>query len=355
MKSILKVAFVIIGTIIGAGFASGQEIWLFFNQYGNWGIIGLILSCSFSGLMIYRVFYIAQKENITTYEELLGKISSNQVLNHAISIVVSVFLLISFYIMVAGMSALFHQEFRFPIWMCSIIMAIFCYLVLQRDMKGIMVVNGILIPVLIVFILYLGIQNLDFTTQHFNMKFTEEPISWQWIWSSILYASYNSITLVPMLMELKPYITSKTKAKKIGRICAILLFLLGIILFSLLLRGNKTIYQLELPMIEIVKDFGGVYSYLYIGVVITAIFTTAISAGYGFLKSQVSRKQFSKGDVAKREKRYYRKVLLTICISAPLIANIGFSNLVGMLYPIFGILGLIQIVFLLKSKKILDK
>ena len=33
MKSILRVVFVVIGTIIGAGFASGQEIWLFFNQY----------------------------------------------------------------------------------------------------------------------------------------------------------------------------------------------------------------------------------------------------------------------------------------------------------------------------------
>ena len=31
MKDILKTIFVIIGTMIGAGFASGQEIYLFFN------------------------------------------------------------------------------------------------------------------------------------------------------------------------------------------------------------------------------------------------------------------------------------------------------------------------------------
>ena len=34
MKDILKTIFVIIGTMIGAGFASGQEIYLFFNRYG---------------------------------------------------------------------------------------------------------------------------------------------------------------------------------------------------------------------------------------------------------------------------------------------------------------------------------
>ena len=36
MKNVLKIVFVIIGTTIGAGFASGQEIYLFFNKYGNY-------------------------------------------------------------------------------------------------------------------------------------------------------------------------------------------------------------------------------------------------------------------------------------------------------------------------------
>lgn len=42
IKDIYKITFVIIGTIIGAGFASGQEIYTFFNRYGfkriNWNI-----------------------------------------------------------------------------------------------------------------------------------------------------------------------------------------------------------------------------------------------------------------------------------------------------------------------------
>ena len=41
MKNVLKIVFVIIGTTIGAGFASGQEIYLFFNKYGFMGIIGI--------------------------------------------------------------------------------------------------------------------------------------------------------------------------------------------------------------------------------------------------------------------------------------------------------------------------
>lgn len=345
-----KVIFVVIGTIIGAGFASGQEIWLFFNQYGNWGILGIIVSCILSGYIIYRVFNILEKENITTYESLLEKVSKHKIGSTAISIIISLFLLVSFYIMVAGMSALFHQEFGFPIWICSIIMAFLCYLILQKDMKGIMAVNSVLIPCLILFILYLGLKNITFTTSYFQTTSLDNTNFGKCILSSILYASYNSIMLIPMLVELKPYIISKTKARQTGIICAGILILLGISLFSLLLRGNENIYRLELPMIEIVKDFGGIYCYFYIGVVVAAIFTTAISAGYGFLRNQVNRKQFLKGDVKKREKQYYQKILLAVCVSAPFVAHIGFSNLVSKLYPMFGILGLIQIVFLFKNR-----
>ena len=54
----MKSIFVIVGTIIGAGFASGQEIQIFFNTYGNMGLLGLAISCLLSGVLIYRVFHI---------------------------------------------------------------------------------------------------------------------------------------------------------------------------------------------------------------------------------------------------------------------------------------------------------
>lgn len=60
MRDILKTIFVIIGTMIGAGFASGQEIYLFFNRYGTMGILGLIISCTLAGIIIYKVFQIVK-------------------------------------------------------------------------------------------------------------------------------------------------------------------------------------------------------------------------------------------------------------------------------------------------------
>ena len=41
MKNISKITFVLIGAIIGAGFASGKEIYIFFFSHGIKGIIGM--------------------------------------------------------------------------------------------------------------------------------------------------------------------------------------------------------------------------------------------------------------------------------------------------------------------------
>ena len=81
MKNVLKIVFVIIGTTIGAGFASGQEIYLFFNKYGFMGIIGMILSCIITGFIIYKVFKILNIKSVKSYSDFLLILSTNKKLN----------------------------------------------------------------------------------------------------------------------------------------------------------------------------------------------------------------------------------------------------------------------------------
>ena len=49
MKNVLKIVFVIIGTLIGAGFASGQEMYIFFFSYGLEWNCGAICIKYFNG------------------------------------------------------------------------------------------------------------------------------------------------------------------------------------------------------------------------------------------------------------------------------------------------------------------
>ena len=74
MKNILKVTFVIIGTLIGAGFASGQEMYIFFYSYGLNGLFGLAISSILMGLIIYKVLRIIELQSISNYKEFLDTI-----------------------------------------------------------------------------------------------------------------------------------------------------------------------------------------------------------------------------------------------------------------------------------------
>lgn len=336
MKDILKVTFVIIGTMIGAGFASGQEIYLFFNKFEIGGIIGLIFSGILTGIIIYKVFKILQNKPICTYSEFLLNLNSNKKVNNVIEIMVQAFLVVSFFIMVAGFGAYFKQEFQLSSFVLAAVMAFFCYVTFMKDTNGIISINAFLIPFLSIFIFYLGIKDMFLTNEAFEYIIKGQYFG-GWLISAILYTSYNSILIIPILIELKKYMNTKRKILKTSILCTLILIILGVCLFYLLLKNKNGVLQTELPMIQIVKKFGNIYTLIYGGVILSAIFTSAIAAGYGFLKN------------INVDKKKYKKIAFIICLTSVVVAPMGFSNLVGFLYHIFGILGLIQFFYIFRA------
>lgn len=343
MKNILKIIFVIIGTLIGAGFASGKEVYIFFNKYGICGIIGILVSGVVIGVLVYKVFYILLKQKgIDDYNKLLNYIFVNRKSNRfniveIINCIINIFLLISFYIMVAGFSSYFKQEYSISIYITSSIFAIVCYITLNNKIEAIIKISSVLVPIIIIFILNLGVKDLSYSIKQIsNMNFFENMLV-ESVISGILYASYNSIILIPVLISLKKYINKKNIVL-IGVFTSLIVILLSIFVYMILLKANVEIIEIDLPLIYVVKVFGKIYEYLYGAVIIISIFTSVISAGYSFLKN-----------CSKTQKKYNR-LLIIMCVTSIFVANIGFSELVNILYPIFGVLGIIQIYYILKIK-----
>ena len=153
--SILKVVFVIIGTVIGAGFASGQEIYIFFFSYGLKGLLGIIISGILIGITIYKTFKITQKNKNKNYKEFLDCIIKNEKIKEITNIIVNIFILASFYIMIAGFGAYLQQEFNLNSIIGSSILAILCLIIFKTNVKGFVKVNEILIPILIIIITFI--------------------------------------------------------------------------------------------------------------------------------------------------------------------------------------------------------
>ncbi len=332
MKNCAKAIFVIIGTIIGAGFASGQEIYSFFNIYGENGIIGITIASSILGVVIFNVLKKANKLNINTYMELLKSTKISNRLIQIINIVINIFLLISFYIMVAGFVAYFKQEFNVPNILTAILVLIIAYMTFMRNIEGIAKINSVIIPVLIFIVFIIGYK-VDIFSSINNIDMENIQIKTNWILRSIEYAGYNSILLIPILISIKDY--TKNNEKKISIITTGIFFILSIIIYFAMFKF-KEVGSIEIPLIYIASKYGFIFKYTYGLVIIFAIYTTMISAGYGFLKN-----------CTKSDKQY--KLFATIiCITAIFISNFSFSGLVNLTYPVFGILGTIKLFFLLR-------
>jgi len=338
INSICKITFVIVGTIIGAGFASGQEIYTFFNKYGFNGLIGICISILLMSYIIYKTFKIVLEKNINNYEEFIKnimpkKFKENKILTYTINNIINIFLLICFNIMVAGFATYFVQELNISKWFGAILIAILSFITLSKNIDGVIKMNTYLIPIIILLICFLGVNKIENNTiisESYNKSI-------YWILSSILYASYNSITLIPILIGLKDKINIKKQSIIISICVGTIMLILSIIIFMLMNTFIKEIYGVEIPLVYIANTLGKVFKYIYGIVILIAIFTTAIGSGYGFL-SNVTKKR-----------RTYMLCAGVICLASILIGQIGFSSLINLLYPVFGYLGIVQIIFLIIS------
>lgn len=339
-KNVGNIVFVIIGTLIGAGFASGQEIYTFFFCYGMEGLIGIFISSLIMGFVIYRTLNLIKQNNIKTYKDLLEIfIKPKQEekffnLKNVINIVINLFILITFFIMIAGFGAYFEQELGINRLVGSTLLAVICFIIFMTNVKGVVKASGMIVPILILFVGIVGIINLK--DIHFLElgNYLPKVNDHKGILNAILYASYNSILFIPVLITLKNYLTDKKQIKKIAIITTGIMIFLSSLIFFLLVKVDVDISNLEMPAVYVVSNMFGFLKVVYGFIILCSIFTTAISLGMSFLQN------------TSKNKKSYPQIALIMCITSVAVSQIGFSNLINSLYPIFGYLGLIQLLML---------
>ena len=337
MKNILKVVFVIIGTLIGAGFASGQEMYVFFFSYGMQGLIGIIISSILMGIIIYQTLKLLDKYEIRTYKDFLDILITSKkgrktnLIENIINLIVNIFIVITFFIMVAGFGAYFEQEFGINSLIGSSILAILSFAIFLTSVKGVVKANELLVPILIIFLVIIGLINLKSINLSELGDYIIRTNESSFILSAIVYCSYNSILLIPVLITLKELLKSKKQISLISIISTIIIILLSVIVYLILVRVDVDITKLEMPAVYVVSNIFAILKYIYGFIILGSIFTTSISLGTSFLQN-----------VSKNRKSYTQFAII-MCITSVIISKIGFSNLINFLYPVFGYLGLIQI------------
>ncbi|MCX7711738.1 MAG: hypothetical protein N2484_17990 [Clostridia bacterium] len=336
VKSILKVASIYMATIIGAGFASGQEIVQFFSTYYEGGFYGIILAGILFSIIGYTVLDRVYRERIRNYDEFLFP-SVGWTLGWIIEIIVALFVLSLFCIMIAGSGRILTEKFTLPFHWCVVIMAAIVMLILMTDIKGVVAVSSFITPILIIGIISVGFYIILFKdTYVFNIGLDLEKITHNWFFSSIIYVSYNSILSVVILCSMLPYLKTRKTGVLGGILGGMLLCFIAFILNTAMYMFYPDILKNELPVLGIIGRYNETITNLYTLVLWLAMVVSALTSGYCFVER-----------VGTKITIHPKILVVVTCALAIPMSSLGFSNLIATLYPIFGYAGMFMVFIIL--------
>ncbi|WP_392485994.1 transporter [Haloimpatiens sp. FM7315] len=337
MKNNLKLVFetttVFIGTIVGAGLASGQEITQFFTSYGYKGFMGIIL-CFFMYFFVSRIIIkLSIKYNLSSYNELISLVMKGPI-GKFTDLITGFFMLSSSAIILAGSGALFHQYFKISPWFGIIVMALVSLITLLKDTKGLITINSFIVPSLIIIIVTIFLLYVLFDKSFCSFTYIKnfEAAKKPWLISALLYGSFNLLccsgVLVPFSQELK-----KEVPLTIGSFFGALgLTILCIMINLMLILNIPYIYRYDIPLLYIANRFGKVIELMLLCIIFFEMFSTEVSDIYSIGKTIKHKFNIS----------YKKAVVLVLAIAIP-TSQIGFKNLITFLYPAFGALSIIFI------------
>lgn len=328
-----KISCIFIGTVIGAGFASGQEILQFFGVFGYRGILGIVLATILFAVLSAIVLSRVYTYKLKSYDELINPIFGKLVGN-VIEIIVTTFLFVGYCVMLSGSGAVFNEQFGLSYDIGIYIMALAAMITFLFNVKGLSVANSIIVPLLLIGIIITSCSVImkDGLILS-NLHGTKVATTGNWFTSSILYVSYNSIPVIVILTTLRPILKDKKSSIKGGIVGGLLLGLIASLILISLLILYTDISTLNIPMLKVAERIGPLGRISYSVILLLAMFTTAIANGFGFIKRVSS---YSSSNI-----NYYFTIIIFSILTIPL-AKLGFATLVKKIYPLFGYLGLLM-------------
>lgn len=312
--------FLIVGTMIGAGYASGRELWQFFGHES--GLAILLFTILFS-VSCYVVLQISYKSQSTHYLPVLQMIVGKK-LSFLYDGMIIVYLFTTTVIMLAGSGATWHA-FSFPDWWGITAIVLPLIGVFIWDIKGVLSLNSFILPLLITGLL----ATLLIFSFHQQLSFIPD-ISKQRNWTAAFpFTALNILPLIAVLGAIGNEMKGRGEIWIASVGSGVVLGVISYVYNNSLVQISEEVLLYEIPLFAILKNYPYIM-FLFISVLLwLAIFTTAVSGTLGLV-------------TRVRDKLHYPLwVLATVLVLLMVpLTRIGFSTLIEYLYPLYGVLNL---------------
>ncbi|AEJ41972.1 putative transporter [Sulfobacillus acidophilus TPY] len=313
-SSWLPAALVYTGTVIGAGFASGQEIWQFFARHGTWGAAPALLV---TGAVLALLSWLAMETGRHDPSLTIDKLLKNTYPTWAVPVLDAVvlgFLVIGVAVVGAGGGTALNHLIRWPVGLGAFITIMATLVVVERGTNAVKWVNTLLLPFLIVLTLFVSYRTWEWTAQPIPVSSPHE-----WMLSALTYLSYNIFTAMAVLMALGRAMPSPRASLKAALTGTGILVVLAAAEVHALLRLETV---RDLPMVDLATLIGRQWGRLYAMSLWVALFTTGV------------------GEALAIRTHYGRRWLWALVLVVP-AAGLPFGQLVARLYPVMGAVSLL--------------
>lgn len=341
-KHSLQIALAYMSVVIGGGFASGNEVIQFFTGYGLAGIAGSVVSAllfAFLGMHIARISSVMQAGS---HKQVLYTLFGEKG-GFVVDVVLSFFLYGVGVVMLAGAGSTLAQQFGLDPLVGSALLTVLVIGTLCLNVRGIINLISAVMPFLLVMVLATTVYSIYTSTssqeqlsqaaeQAAVITFLGAEVP-NWALSGLLYASFNIAVGFPMLAVIGG-LTKQPKAAALGGIAGGLGLGFLIIVLNIGMFANiDRLLGVEIPTLQLANEIHPWLAVLMSLALICMIYSTAVGMFFAF-----------SARFAAPETTRFKTMSAIFAVLGLALSQVGFTKLVGTVYPMLGVVGLILII-----------
>ncbi|MDK8677636.1 YkvI family membrane protein [Corynebacterium tuberculostearicum] len=336
MKKVFLLALAYFSSVVGAGFASGQELLQYFTAFGIWGIVGAVVGLILAPLTIMIAMQYGSYFQATSHGRVFSSIASKPVARFVDYAIIFTQFCHTF-VMLSGGGANLNQQWGLQPWVGSALMAVLVLIVGSMNVAKVTNVLGAITPfVLILLLLAVGAAFIDPPSglqqaHEFATANVESPLPFWWV-AALNYLGLSLMASTAMSIVMGADTLNSKQAGRGGFFGVLLFSGMLVLLVIALLLSVEDVWDADLPTLAMLNEIHpwlGVAAAVFIYLM---IFSTAISNFYGMAR-RLS---------AQRPNRYL-PILGASVIIAFILSFVPFGTLVGIVFPILGYIGIIVI------------
>lgn len=330
-----------VGLLVGAGFATGQEVVQYFTSFGVKGIWGIIVAgaiMTLAGTVFLQLgSYFRASEHNAVFREVTHPAISKLL---DISVIITLFAI--GFVMLAGAGSNMAQQFGWPTWAGSTLMLVLVMACGLLDVNKVSAVIGAVTPLIIIAVAFVGIYTaLNMPSDPGAMiemsAQIESPVS-NWLVSALNYNGLALILAVSMSLVIGGDHLDPREAGRGGFWGGIVYTaLMGIAFFALLMNADD-VMRSDIPMLYILDGIHPALGFIMSIIIFLMIFNTAIGMFYAL------GKRLSAG----REERYL-PIFIGGCLAGYAVSFFGFKTLMAYVYPVIGYIGMFMVVVMVAA------